>query len=166
MSMKIMPGYEPVKVPADWTAEKDIMAFIDRHGESNDYFGDQLERVFKEFDRLERTIARALTYFGLGQATDLAAGLPQRIASLRQHILGKAPSERYRERFSTNLFWCSMAIDDYARIVPDCGREERTWLLQLLELSERLTRAWRDLEESMLCEHDDFKHRADLPDML
>jgi hypothetical protein len=159
--------YEPITLPAAWTAEKDLQEFADRYGQSTDYFGDQLDLVFEEYDRLERSIDRALVHFGIGGNDHLNASIDLKIFMLRKHVITRSPSRDYRERFTHDLSCALMAVWEYARLVPEYDKKaEHTWLLPLIKLADLLCDASCMLEASLACEHKHLVDRTEPADEL
>ena len=75
--------FQAIAVPAGWTAEQDLQDFIDRFGEpDNSYFQFVTDRVYQEYQRLERTLDRALLYFGRG----LKGSMQEKVSALQQHV--------------------------------------------------------------------------------
>ena len=145
--------FENIKVPANWTAEMDLAEFVDRYGESNNFFDEQMGRVFQEYDLLERVLDRALNYFGM-----VCQGLiTAKLQALGLYLGLNAPSDAYRKRFAEDLTYCRHIVSEFARLVPDCDHNESIWLRHLIDLEDQLGAAADLLQESMCCEHDDFQ---------
>ena len=154
--------YEGIRVPAHWTADADIARFVGLYGESNDYFHDQLDRVYDEFDGLEKAIDRALIYFGLGKGDGSTPAIKDKILAVYRHVMANVRPETRREMLVETIFYCNEALSDFGVIVTDNKDEpEDTWLSLLIDLCDRLNTAAIQLEAALRCACADFEDRTD-----
>jgi hypothetical protein len=154
--------YEGIRVPAHWTADADIARFVALYGESNDYFNDQLDRVYIEFDALEKAIDGALIYFGLGNGDGSTPAINEKILAVYRHVMANVRPETRREMLVEVLFYCNEALSDFGLIVGDNEDEpEETWLSLLIDLCDRLNTASIQLGAAMACAYADFEDRTD-----
>jgi hypothetical protein len=153
-----------IKVPADWTAEADIERYVALYGESSDYFGDQLDRVFEGVEQLEKVVDRVLTYFGIKGKDDRTPTIKENLSALYLHVQNNSHSPRHREILIESLSMCSEAISEYGRIVSDYkDKPEHVWLTQLIDLSGLVVTASLQLEGAMVCAYPDFEDRSSSP---
>jgi hypothetical protein len=162
--------FNSIAAPPDWTADKDIAAFVSRYGESDSYVGDQTRRLSYSWARLERTIDRALTYFGIGVAHPIdgfEGEIDERLFILRAHVLDNARSQHYKKVLVEAIWYCERSLSEYERILSEHhDRRENNWLWNLIELEDRMASAAQMLEDAMCREHSDFEDRTDLPEKL
>jgi hypothetical protein len=139
-----------ITVPADWTAEADLARFEALYGGSDDYFGDQLDRVFDEVDALEQVVDRVLVRYGIGQGETRDATINDKLLWLYRHVQSHTLLKNQRERLVDTLFYCTEVAGEFARLVTDCeDHPEQRWLAELMELCERLGQARLGLENAM-----------------
>ena len=76
-------------------------------------------------------------------------------------------TDSYRERFQEDLRFCRFVLGEHARIMPTYAKgHEHTWLFPLVAVADYLVCAAMAIEESMTCEHVDYREKLGEPKWL
>ena len=153
----------PILLPTGWTAEKDFEAYEYRWGEpEGDYFGAVLGRVAENYRELVKVVDAALAYF---QSTDHrlvpvhpeTLPLCEKLTRLSAITNMRKATYRYKSRFAEHLHNATWVDNERRRVLENYYLgEERSWLYPLCELADYLACAEFELDEAMMCEHDDY----------
>jgi hypothetical protein len=134
------PAFEKITVPLDWTGERDIQEFVNRFGESDDYFGAVLAAVDAGYERLEQALDRKLAR--AGHSASFTAHITDRVNVLRRAVLAGAPAGFHESPLLQHLDFCRFSLVEYFRLMPAYIRGgDSNWLSPLIRLADHLMAA-------------------------
>jgi hypothetical protein len=153
-----LSGFMPVRVPEDWTQEKDIAEFVEIWGEQDDYRQATFDLLEGNLDQLNSVLENGIMFLAGKQGffprrSPSTMSVREKIA-LFTNLLPKSAGENYILRFSVSLarvLWLEAERERIGRY-PDSHQ----WLFLIYQLAERLLGVALDLEEALRCEHWDF----------
>ena len=153
-----------IRLPPDWTPQKDFHGYEERWGKPDgDYFSAVSRRVAEGYRELNEAADAALAYF---QRKDHRlkpvhpGALPLYEKLLRLSLINdkRKATYGYKARFTEHLHTAIWVDNERRRLLANYYlAEEGTWLWPLCELANYLSVAAIELEEAMVCEHDDYK---------
>jgi hypothetical protein len=157
---------KPILLPPDWTPEKDFKSYEERWGEpERNYFSAALERVAESYNDLIEIVDSALAYFQ-GKDPRLVPVHPgtlpvlDKLARLSVITNQRRATFEYKSRFADHLHDAIWVENERRRVLENYhAGEERTWLYPLCELADYLGGAAFQLEDAMVCEHQDYNGR-------
>jgi hypothetical protein len=154
---------KPILLPPDWTPEKDFESYEERWGEpERDYFSAALERVAENCNDLIEVVDGALTYFQHKDHRLVAVHsgtlpLLEKLTRLSVITNQRRAPYQYKSRFADHLHDAIWVENERRRVFENYhAGEERTWLYPLCKLADYLGGAAFQLEEAMVCEHQDY----------
>ena len=158
-------AFMPIKTPAGWNEQQDIDAYLDKWEESDDYLRDTRDRFDENVSHLHTVMDATIEYFD--KKCESQHVVPLSTVTLREKVqlitaLLPATAERdYVLRFTVNLARILWLDCERERILKlDRQSNKPVWLYPFYELSDAFLDAAAELEETMMCEHDDFKGLA------
>jgi hypothetical protein len=152
-------AFLPIKPKADWNHEQDIRDYEDRFGESDDHLRDTRLRIAENFAQLNRVLTAGIDYFM--QKRQLLSFTAPSSLSLRQKVelftdlLPNSEDTDYMLRFTTALARVLWLESEHSRILAQ--RDQHPWLYPLYHLADCIASTAFILQESLGCEHDDFR---------
>ena len=154
---------KPILLPADWTPEKDFQFYEDRWGvPEGDYFSAALGRVAESYRDLIQVVDAALAYFQrkdhrLVRVHPETVPLCEKLTRLSVITNTRSATHEYRDRFADHLHDTIWADNERRRVLESYHiGGEHTWLYPLCKLADSLGCAAFQLEEAMVCEHEDY----------
>ena len=155
---------EPIILPRDWTPQKDFEAYDSTFGKPDgDYFSAVLRRVAEGYRELNEAADAALAYFQrkdhrLKPVHPEALPLFEKLLRLSLINDKRKATYRYKARLTEHLQTAIWVDNERRRLLANYYlAEEGAWLAPLCELADYLSVAAIELEEAMVCEHDDYK---------
>jgi hypothetical protein len=153
----------PILLPTGWTAQKDFEAYEERWGEpEGDYFGAVLGRVAENYRGLIEVVDAALAYFQrrdnrLVPVHPKTLLVCEKLMKLSTITNMRKATYNYKNRFAEHLLNAIWVDNERRRVLETYYLgEERSWLYPLCELADYLACAAWELDEGMMCEHDDY----------
>jgi hypothetical protein len=149
----------PIKQKADWTNEQDVREYEARFGKSDDRLRDTRIRLNQNVAELHRVLASGINYF-LQKRGVLSLRAPRSL-DLRQKVelftdlLSNFDDSDYVLRFTTTLARVLWLESEQSRILAQRGNQP--WLYPMYHLTDCIATTTIDLEESLCCEHNDFR---------
>jgi hypothetical protein len=158
-----MIPHTPISVPPYWTPEQDLLFFEERWGcDAPDYAEALRKAMVFHCAGLLDVIDATLTYFYRSDITLFP--FPQECLSVSEKldilesILSASPRETpYHDRFKADFALCRLAEAERSRIFAEHHKcRGKSWLYPLVAVIDLCGAAAFELEESMICEHEDF----------
>jgi hypothetical protein len=150
-----------ISVPADWNEDKDRAYFEERFGESKDYRDVMATYLNKAFAELNEVLDEVVGYFtqNLEIAGLIGPALTPRekIEWLTELVLDIEDRANVRDRLLESLAHCAWAHHERYRLLFALRRPfSLTWVAPLCDVTDSMGAAGAKLEESMICEYQDY----------
>jgi hypothetical protein len=153
----------PISVPPDWTPEQDLLFFEERCGcDAEDYAEVLRSEMYFHCGGLVAVLDAALTYFYSKDLTLFpfppeCLNVTEKIDILESIVSASPRETSYHDRFKADLSLCRWAEAERHRIFVEHHKSRgKSWLYPVVAVIDLCGAAAFDLEESMVCEHEDF----------
>ena len=170
MQNGIGPSQEPMddvkeftSVPPNWTAERDLLFYEERWENEALSYAEGLRRAMVlHCGGLTRMINATLSYFYDHDLTLFpfppeCLTVTEKLNIIESIVQESSRDAGYRERLQRDISFCRRAEAERTRVFAEhhkrCGK---SWLYPLVAAIDVCGAAAFGLEETMVCEHDDF----------
>ncbi len=160
-----------VRVPKDWSKEKDAAYYRDWYGQG-DFLDDARRRVAANYHIFGQLLTAGIGFFRQAEhkALELWNELPieTRMDELRLLIRAHPPASGELERFAEDLENGGTVVAEHSRLLESHVRNPGTVSIhEFVTLSDCIVTAQMNLDESLACEYEEFQSYRDrfFPDL-
>ena len=149
----------PLKPPADWTKKKDKAGYCEIWGESDDYRRDTRALLKRHLAEVQTVLDKGIRYLASKRGVRLVVApatltMREKVMLFTQ-LLPASAEPQYTLRFTISLALLLWFDSERGRITQQV--ENQRWLYPFYTLADSFLEVALELEESLECEHDDFK---------